>query len=380
MEIVISDSENPESDDDSVIQIGSDDSESDDKSKSEEEGVKKRGRGRPRKNIHADVGVNSLKRKRGRPPKKAKSDSEMSTRVSEDELEQIRKEVESHVMETRNNAALQRRAKQDENDLLKNEAKCTKCAKTFPSQNSLRTHMQYHNFRESSIRNAKSTEPPKTSQHRCSDCNQTFKNVILLNRHLKDHEKLGCKICRRIFPDIFKLAAHKRMHIKRQLARSTNTVLITPKKITTPAQKQLKCDVCGAIFVSTSKLGLHLKIHKRFACATCSEVFLSKVMLDIHMRERCVKIRSPANRRLTFKNKGLSFQKSGDTSTVNPKKGVFETFVCDICKLVFSTHTGLFKHKVNKHGSKSISKDTKLTRIVPSNSKTKSGNVKNKLL
>lgn len=346
VEIVISDSENAESDN-SVIPIdGSDDSESENKSKDEDSSSKKRGRGRPRKsNADVEIQTNSLKRKRGRPPKTRKSDSETSGKISEDELEQIRKEVESHIKEIKNNAALQEKLKQEETDSIKNEVKCAKCAKTFPSQNSLRTHMQYHNFRESSIRKAKSTKPPKTNQHKCTDCNQTFKNTILLTRHLQDHEKLGCKICKRIFPDVLKLSAHKRIHMKQKMFRSTNNTAVTPKKIKTPIKKYLTCNVCGGTFNSKIKYEMHIKLHKRYTCTTCSAVFFSKLLLDMHLRENCVKIRSPASRRLTFKNKSPH-----KVRVVNsPKKGS-KTLVCDVCKVVFSTHTGLFKHKLSKHG------------------------------
>lgn len=381
IEIVISDSENVESDSSIIHVEGSDDSDSENKLKGEEDGPKKRGRGRPRKtNISVEVSTNSLKKKRGRPPKTQKSDSETSEKASEDELEQIRREVESHIKETKNNAALQEKLKRIENDSLKNEVNCTKCAKTFPSQNSLRTHMQYHNFRESSIRKAKTTEPPKPSQHKCTDCNQTFKNTVLLSRHLKDHEKLGCKICKRIFPDILKLSAHRRVHVKQKMFRSTNVAAVTPKKNSTPAKKHLGCDVCGGVFGSKTKLATHLKTHKCFTCTTCSAVFFSKLILDMHMRDSCVKIRASPSRRLTFKNKSPH-----KVSAMNSTRNSFKTLICDVCNLVFSTHTGLFKHKISKHGLnteiKNMSHKLKKANIL-GNIKTKgvSGNLRSKLL
>lgn len=267
-----------------------------------------------------------------------------------------------------------------ENDAIavapgKKEIKCPKCSKTFPSEGSLKTHMQFHNFRESSLRNAKAAT---VNKFKCKECDKVFKNSALLNKHLSDHRSLGCNICKKIFATALELSAHKRLHVKERMCKSTVTEKLSPKQpqasrksALNPSRTTLKCGVCSRTFRETDKFEAHVKTHKKFTCVNCGSSFVSKVMLDLHVRESCVKIKSPAKGRLSFKVR-KSFMQSPKRLQVNNmsevagsavRKSVFSNVECEHCVESFSSYTDLFKHKVEKHGldtpDKSVLKNTK---------------------
>lgn len=354
----------------------------------EEESPKKRPRGRPRKTETPQ----EPKRKRGRPPKQPKSEEEVEEEESEDELEQIRKEVESHVKETRGNAD----KIQDKMPSIpfKSEVRCTKCPKTFPSQGSLRTHMQYHNFRESATETSIPTQPETSTvnKYACTECNEVFKNNFLLSKHLKNHENLGCNICKKIFADKLKLAAHKRSHVKEKMFKNTNVVEMSPKRTSIPKtfkspKAPKKCGDCGAVFDTLQKLNVHSRLHKKFTCITCSKTFSSKIVLETHVRNSCVKINSPKTRRMSFSVGKSSTPKNNKvenkTESRDRRSMALVSVKCDKCSMTFQTHTSLFKHKVIRHGldtpDKSISQTKKKTLYkglqvhggVPANNKMK---------
>jgi DNA-directed RNA polymerase subunit RPC12/RpoP len=51
------------------------------------------------------------------------------------------------------------------------------------------------------------------------------------------------------------------------------------------AQKQYKCEVCGATVDSKAELEEHQrKMHPQYGCAICGETFSSESELDTHKR------------------------------------------------------------------------------------------------
>lgn len=203
------------------------------------------------------------------------------------------------------------------------ENKCTKCSKTFPSQGSLKTHMQYHNFKESTLRSTK-------TENKCQHCNEVFKTLVKLNEHLAEHKSLGCTICKRIFTTALELSVHRRKHIKEKMCKSTIPEKYSPQVSKKSPIKSLKCDFCSRTFKDVAKLEVHSKLHKKFICSNCGSSFNSKIVLDVHVRENCVKIR-----------KSLA---------VSPKKLLLGNIKCEQCGVGFLSHTSLFKHKVAEHG------------------------------
>ncbi|CAH1173605.1 unnamed protein product [Phaedon cochleariae] len=240
----------------------------------------KRGRGRPKKGEAAGVGtvgVDGAKRPRGRPPKTPKKKSR--TESSE-----------------------------PESDQGKTEIKCPHCAKSFPSNNSLSTHIQHHNL-ENSLKNAKTQQIEY--KYKCDTCHSTFKNNILLKRHTcQNTSKPKCGVCSKTINNAASLEIHIRSHVKENMMKNTTTVTISPKKLrpsTVPKFKSpmrpatFKCKHCSKVCSSQTILAAHERTHKTYSCATCKAAFSSKLLLDTHLRISCVKTASPKDKRLSFK-------------------------------------------------------------------------------
>ncbi|CAG9829496.1 unnamed protein product [Diabrotica balteata] len=219
----------------------------------------------------------------------------------------------------------------DTNKQDNHEINCPLCSKSFPNQNSLSTHIQHHNL-ENSLRST--TKPNLEYRHNCDKCQQTFKNSILLKKHvcnigkeLKNAHK--CGVCSKTFKDITLFNIHKKSHIKENLIKTTTVVSISPKKFTprpstslskTPfkAPASFKCKECSKVCSSQTILTIHEKSHKKFFCANCNMSFTSKILLDTHVRIKCVKNSSPKDRRLSFKIR-KSFISSPRMSSIRGK-------------------------------------------------------------
>ncbi|RZB39609.1 hypothetical protein BDFB_008596, partial [Asbolus verrucosus] len=287
------------------------------------------------KSANGDVALNSspMKRRRGRPPKNRKLSSSESQTKSESEspLKKIRVEPSEN--------------------LEKPEIPCPKCDKTFPSQNSLKTHLQHHSL-QSSLKNAL-----PEYKYKCDDCGNAFKNGILLKKHVC-LKRFSCSICTKKFPDASSLNAHKRTHAKKQLIKNTTIARVSPKKVKpVPSAENfksprkinnLKCKTCGKLCSSMQNLNVHMKTHREYVCTTCSAKFGSQLLLEKHVRESCVK--SPRNNRKSMKIKNAGSEASIKSRTPTKPTPVGLKVNCDKCSLQFVTHKALFKHKVLKHG------------------------------
>ena len=297
------------------------------------------------------------KRRRGRPPKSKPGES---TATGESPAKKTK-------VETVDNPT-------------KPEIPCPQCDKTFPSQNSLKTHLQHHNL-QSSIKRAQ-----PEYKYKCDKCATTFINSILLKKHMCS-KLFNCTVCKKRFPDLSSLNGHKRTHAKEQMVKST-TVQVSPKKMkqalptkTFEAQKTstMNCKTCGKLCSSLQNLTVHMKTHREFVCGTCLKIFLSQLMLEKHVRESCVK--SPQTSRRAMRVKGdagkrlqLTPPKARTTSVISPGKRVVDKrgmlnlkLKCEQCSMCFSSHRELFKHKVLKHGletpDKSVLKKEETQRV-----------------
>ncbi|XP_044261958.1 uncharacterized protein LOC123009601 [Tribolium madens] len=244
----------------------------------------------------------------------------------------------------------------------KPEIPCPKCEKTFPSQNSLKTHLQHHNL-QSSIKNAL-----PESKYKCDDCAISFKNSVLLKNH-KCLKKFTCPVCKKKFPDTSSLTGHKRIHAKEQLVKTTAVAQVSPKKMKAvlPTQKSPpnKCKTCGKVCSSEQNLNVHVKTHKEYICGSCSASFISKFMLEKHVRENCVKFKMPQITRRSMRIKSASGVEK-QQSPKSPKRASLKTggklsslkVKCDNCNDQFATYKALIRHKVVKHNLETPDKAT----------------------
>lgn len=317
VEITISDTEDDSSDE--SVRYADDEHNSDQETTVTQVSLK-RPRGRPPKHQEKEDDKEVTKRPRGRPPKYPRPQE---------------KEPEEEII------------------VIKIDNKCPKCPKSFPSEGSLRSHMQYHNFCQT-----KASEP----KYMCEKCGDTFKNSFLLNRHIDSHKtsNIACVICKKVFNDQAQLLTHKKTHIKQQMFKNTTLPKDSPKAAR--ILNKSKCFDCGKLFSNASALNIHQKQHKRLFCQSCKMPFTSKFLLGNHLRLDCVK-RSRSPKKQPYKNNKerlitrqssipalrkeevLIFKPSIPASTT-----VITNIKCDSCSMTFATYTSLFKHKVLKHG------------------------------
>ncbi|KAG5891583.1 hypothetical protein JTB14_022248 [Gonioctena quinquepunctata] len=331
-----------------TLKVGSEDSDasvieilhSDEESEKQQTQPFKKSCGRPRK-----CTGDALKRPRGRPPKHDGSSPQKKSRTQSSEIE---------------------------SDQGKIKFDCPHCSKSFPSQNSLSIHIQHHNL-ENNLRST-SRFPMMEYKYKCDECEEKFKNGILLKRHVchKKDDKLKCSICLKYFKDISLLNIHKKTHVKQNLVKTTTTVTISPKKfIPRPSTSKFKspkkaisiykCHRCSKICPTQASLTIHEKTHKTFPCTNCKADFASKILLDTHVRLTCVKQPSPKNRRLSFKIRKSFVQAPRKVAekkrsvnlglnSVSMCRPLDIEVACDSCTKKFNTLTALFKHKVKDHG------------------------------
>lgn len=272
----------------------------------------------------------ATKRRRGRPPKNPIDTLSKKLLISDNHL-----------------SSKKHKGSEEDVPISKPEIPCPKCEKTFPSQNSLKTHLQHHNLQNSLNKAAL----PFVWKYKCKQCGETFKNQILEQRHKCPTIKTTCTICFKKLASIDALNIHKRIHLKDHMVKTTTNILeLSTKKIsrktnipTIKAQEKinsLKCRVCGKVCSSTATLNVHVKTHKE--CATCLRLFVSNLMLERHLLENCVK--SPKR------------QAAPETGT----KPRFVRAICEQCNAPFGTIKALFQHKVSSHGLPTPDKESVL--------------------
>ncbi|XP_048518594.1 uncharacterized protein LOC109546979 isoform X2 [Dendroctonus ponderosae] len=284
-------------------------------------------------------------------------------------------------------------------DLHKKEKICPHCPKTFPSQNSLNTHLIHHNL-ENSLKNKTrlSSKPNCIStrqsllrkveyNHKCDKCKSTFKNIILLQKHkcIESQGSFNCLWCLKQFDDIVLLNSHKKVHVKSNLVKNTSIITITPKKavqrpsvsksnVVIPsknlASKTFKCKDCPRICDSIISLFNHMKVHKKVSCSSCLAEFSSKLLLEHHRRRNCVKIKpihkpllvGNSNARPPTKQLTVSSPTNKTENDTLKEPLVSGKLNCYKCNRKFSTVRNLYVHRSQAHRLNTPSK-TVLTKL-----------------
>lgn len=170
--------------------------------------------------------------------------------------------------------------------------KCEKCLKTFNVLENLTLHMSTHN-----------------SQLRCPQCGKIFSRIASLKGHIRIHfknEYFQCNLCSEIFH--YEIKLHHHMHINHRLSVRSDNCKITSKTMhSSPVQpdvpndnsscpstheidrivkrKEHQCVYCEKIFLRSSSLKRHERIHRNerpYSCESCRKSFTQKNSLTVH--------------------------------------------------------------------------------------------------
>ncbi|CAG9860158.1 unnamed protein product [Phyllotreta striolata] len=131
---------------------------------------------------------------------------------------------------------------------------CDICSKSYPSKQSLISHMRVHN---------------KEKNFKCGICSKTFLYKGLLNGHLKIHKgdkPFACTFCPKRFIKRYDLTRHIYTHTR---------------------EKNHTCEICYEKFSRLDVLRLHLRCHtgqRPYECSFCFKTFAQKSNLTHHLK------------------------------------------------------------------------------------------------
>ncbi|KAL0985402.1 hypothetical protein UPYG_G00156430 [Umbra pygmaea] len=169
------------------------------------------------------------------------------------------------------------------------EFPCKYCLRPFTTRPIKLIHERTHTFTEN------------VPAYSCSECPMGFHDIILRNRHLKQHKSKRhiCRTCCKEFDKGHLLTRHELCH---------------------SADKPFKCQVCQRAFAQFSQLKSHLRVHtgeRPFQCQLCDKSFNHNVSLKNHVR----RYHSPAYGADPDGDKGARAAEQGECSETNRATG-----------------------------------------------------------
>lgn len=230
---------------------------------------------------------------------------------------------------------------------------CPTCGKKFSAKKYLQRHAPMH-----------------SGEFSCQECKRNFASRLSLKCHRcsgkMDPEKtmISCFMCERSFDSELKLQSHLKVHSDVNLDKSSpsQTTISKPhisqkhvkrKDDITPEQSQTEsadkkvfiCEVCGAIFKSSSSMKTHRFLHeeRKFECDVCKKRFHRKDVLQEHLR-----VHQDANFPCSICGKKYKTKKSLYVHSLIHKGS--KRFACGECGKEFFQKGNLFKH-VQTHTS-----------------------------
>ncbi|XP_001862234.2 zinc finger protein 595 [Culex quinquefasciatus] len=230
---------------------------------------------------------------------------------------------------------------------------CDTCGKDFDKKTLLQKHVR-----------AVHSEPGTSKEYACSQCDKTFRLYSTYHRHKGTHtgiKRYACTICEQTFSQPTSLKYHM---------RNVHTL-----------EKPFRCEDCGDSFRLSSAFNKHRdKYHSpnavvedKVACPTCLEEFLTKSLLQQHVRSvheerkefaclECGKVyknfanlnrhRDSHNETrkhpCSFCDKSFTQQISLNNHIRNRHTGE-EPFMCADCGETFRDSSVFYKHRANQH-------------------------------
>lgn len=159
----------------------------------------------------------------------------------------------------------------------------------------------------------------------CKVCEKGFKTNVHLKRHEKTHEdKVECSICKLKYSQ-----ASIENHIKLHELKKNG--------------KKIKCNVCLKMFLTRRLLNIHVRSHNKFECDICGYKSAHKFHLQDHFEThlnpnafQCKICDSKLGNRTSF-NHHIRF--------MHKEVKNFEKHSCEVCHKEFKKKENLYHHK-----------------------------------
>ena len=166
-------------------------------------------------------------------------------------------------------------------------------------------------------------------------CHQTFHSSDIITP--TNHNTFSCDLCKIVFVEENDLLRHKVVHDHQYF-----NIEIVQNEVYKP--KPMSCDTSEDIF-STKKTS-----PKLFSCDVCQIVYNSKGLLEQHLNTKYhnKRVNTVEAKKSSLNNKEIENNFRSDFQTVV----MIETFLCEICEIVYNTKELLEQHFSTKYHNK----------------------------
>lgn len=212
---------------------------------------------------------------------------------------------------------------------------CNYCLFKFKSEDQLITHKELHNIIEFKcdecgkvfpegyrLKNHKRDAHDKSKHFSCDICGKVFTSTRYLHRHrvcVHKQTESVCRVCAKLFPTKEEL----RLHIKTAHEETDS----------------LTCGVCRKKFPSLRDLDAHRPEHYGYQCDTCGKKFQKLIKLREHVHSHTGNYPYYCD----FCKKGFLHSHALETHLQSHETNK-PIYICDICGQQFKTKTILLKH------------------------------------
>ena len=166
-------------------------------------------------------------------------------------------------------------------------------------------------------------------------CHQTFHSSDIITP--TNHNTFSCDLCKIVFVEENDLLRHQAVH-----GHQYFNIEIVQNEVYKP--KPMSCDTSEDIF-STKKT-----LPKLFSCDVCQIVYNSKGLLEQHLNTKYhnKRVNTVKAKKSSLNNKEIENNFRSDFQTVV----MIETFLCEICEIVYNTKELLEQHFSTKYHNK----------------------------